>query len=384
MGRTYVRGMEWRDASNDEIEEGLEQFAALSAAAVARVCSLIAEVDARQSWMADGARNLVDWVAARLRMRRSSASRLVSVARQLADLPELRKCFAAGELSLDQVDAVSRVATKDTEDSLLRETAGLSAAALDRLARRRRAVGEDEARSVWDRRRLVRQWNLDESELRFHGRLPGDQGRVFDEAIDIRVDQMGVNPETGVFDLFETRSADALTELAATDTRSEGTPPQVSIFADLEALTTTDQGRAYLDNTAPISNSTAQRLVCDATIETIIRNGEQVIGIGRRSRKIPGWLRRLVHQRDGGLCQHPGCGNTRWLQVHHILSWAHGGRTELDNLILLCGFHHRFVHEHHWHITGPPHARVFRRPDWTPYPPPRSPLDIRLAQLVSI
>ncbi|MCZ6738996.1 MAG: HNH endonuclease, partial [Actinobacteria bacterium] len=56
--------------------------------------------------------------------------------------------------------------------------------------------------------------------------------------------------------------------------------------------------------------------------------------------------------------------------------------TDLDNLILLCGFHHRFVHEHGWHITRKPGDKmVFRRPDWTPYPPPKPGLHPKLAAL---
>lgn len=373
--------MEWREASNDQIDQGLDHFAGLSAAAFARVCELINEVDMRQSWMADGARNLTDWVAAKPRLRHSSAAQLVGISRRLADLPLLRERFAAGDLSLDQVDAISRMATPQTEAEMIEAALSLSTAALDRAARRHRGISEAEARSVWERRQLIRQWNLDESELRFRGRLPGVEGRILDQAIDSRVDEMGPNPESGLFDPLETRSADALVDIAATT--GSAAPTQVGIFADLEALTTSDKGTAYLDNTAPIPNSTAQRLACDATIETIIEDGNQVIGIGRRSRKIPGWLRRLVHERDGGVCQHPGCRNTRWLQVHHIISWAQGGGTDLDNLILLCGAHHRFVHEHGWRITGPPDNRVFRRPDWTPYAHHRRPLEPRLAQLVS-
>jgi hypothetical protein len=237
---------------------------------------------------------------------------------------------------------------------------------------------------VWERRSLLRQWSLDESELRFRGRLPGAEGRILDEAIDSRVDAMGTNPETGVFDPLETRSVDALVEMAATTGGAGGSAIQMTVFSELEALTTRDGGWAELDNTAPIPNSVAQWLGCDAVVETIVTEGGQPIGIGRRSRKIPGWLRRLVEYRDGHRCQHPGCGNTRWLQVHHIIPWVTGGPTNLDNLILLCGVHHRLVHRHHWHVTGPPQARVFRRADWTPYPGPRHPLDGRLADLVSI
>ena len=374
--------MEWREASNDQIDEALDRFAGLSAAGQARVCDLIAEVDVRQSWMADGARSLRDWVAARLGVRYSTAAQLVAVARRLVDLPHVKDRFCNGELSLDQVDAISRVATPDNESDLIEEALGLSAAALDRMARRDRGISEEDARTVWERRQLVRQWNLDESELRFRGRLPGVEGRIFDQAIDSRVDQMSPDVDTGIFDLYEHRAADALIGLAASGGGSDTTLVEVSVFADLEALTTTDQGKAFLDNTAPIPNTTAQRLGCDGTIQTIIKDGTQTVGVGRRTRRIPGWLRRLVIERDGGVCQHPGCTNTCWLQIHHIVPWAVGGATDLDNLILLCGSHHRFVHEHGWHITGPPERRVFRRPDWTPYPTQRPPITGRLAELV--
>lgn len=374
--------MDWETISQDQIEEALDHFAGLSAAGQARVCDLIAEVDRRQSWMTDGARNLTDWVAARLRIRHSTAAQLVSVSRRLVDLPLLSQRFAAGELSLDQVDAISTMATPQSEAALIEEALGLTVSTLERLARRHRGITEEEARSAWERRQLIRQWNLDESELRFRGRLPGVEGRMFDHAIDSRIDDMSPDPETGMFDLYEHRAADALVELAATSGSQDVTPPQVSVFADLEALTTPDQGTAYLDNTAPIPNTTAQRLVCDATVETIIRDGQQVIGIGRRSRKIPGWLRRLVIERDGGACQQPGCRNTHWLQIHHIVPWALGGTTDLENLIVLCGHHHRLLHEEGWHITGPSGRRVFRKPDWTPYPQPRASLDLRLRELV--
>lgn len=374
--------MDWERASNDQVDAAFDHFSGLTSAALARICELISEVDTRQSWMADGARNLTDWVATKLRVRHRSASRLVRVARRLGDLPLLAEQFAVGQLTLDQVDAVSRIATPENEEDLIERAARLTNSALDRLVRKERGISEEEAREIWERRKLIRQWNLDESELKFHGRLPGDAGRVFDQAIDTRIDDLGPNAETGMFDPLETRSADALTEMAATDGETSSSPVQLNVFADLKALTTDGDGRAYLDNTAPLANTTAQRLSCDATVETTIKDGEQIIGIGRRSRKVPGWLRRLVYERDGSQCQQPGCGNTHWLQVHHIIPWANGGRTDLDNLILLCGFHHRFVHERGWHITGSPDNRVFRRPDWTPYPHPRRPLDVRLGALV--
>jgi 5-methylcytosine-specific restriction endonuclease McrA len=236
---------------------------------------------------------------------------------------------------------------------------------------------KEEAGPVRERRKLIRRWNLDESELKFHGRLPGAEGRMFDRAID-RLDHVPPNPETELFDPLPTRAADALTELAA-PSAGDGSAVDMVVFADLDALMTDADAVANPDNTVPIPNETARRLGCEAAVQTVIRDGERVIGVGRKSKKVPGWLRRLVYQRDGSRCQHPGCRNTGWLQVHHIQPWAHGGPTDLDNSILLCGFHHRHVYELGWHITGPPEARVFRRPDWTLYPSLRRPLEPRLA-----
>ena len=36
---------------------------------------------------------------------------------------------------------------------------------------------------------------------------------------------------------------------------------------------------------------------------------------------------------------------SRFLEGHHIYRWADGGTTKLSNLVMLCRFHHRQVHE---------------------------------------
>lgn len=152
-----------------------------------------------------------------------------------------------------------------------------------------------------------------------------------------------------MFDAYSSRMVDGLVELAATttgDTTNTSSAPQVTVFADLQALVTETGGITELGHGALVPNDTARRLACDCVVETVITDGSSVVGVGTNSRKIPAWLRRLVTHRDGGHCSFPGCNNGRWLQVHHIQHWAHGGPTDLDNLILLCGFHHRFLHEH--------------------------------------
>jgi hypothetical protein len=68
------------------------------------------------------------------------------------------------------------------------------------------------------------------------------------------------------------------------------------------------------------------------------------LNVGRKTRSIPPALRRALNARDRG-CRFPGCSNTRYVDAHHIHHWAKGGETKLSNLVQLCRFHHRQVHE---------------------------------------
>jgi hypothetical protein len=79
-----------------------------------------------------------------------------------------------------------------------------------------------------------------------------------------------------------------------------------------------------------------------------------VLGLGRARREPSAWMLRQVRYRDRE-CRFPGCGMRRFTEAHQLRWWRHGGRTELDNLALICSFHHRLVHEHRWSVR--------RRPD---------------------
>ncbi len=306
------------------------------------------------------------------------------MARRLSDLPELTKRFGSGDLSLDQLDAIPRMATADTEAGLIEEALGLSNAVLDRKARRANPPTASDEKEAHRMRALWIQHTLDGSAGRLTAHLPNTDLEIVETAIRDRADQIPVDPETGLFDAYSARMADGLVEVCATTgDQTTVSPPQITVFADLDALTTIDSGVTELGSGALIPNETARRLSCDCVVEAVVTDGSVVIGVGRNNRTVPGWLRRLVIHRDGGTCVFSGCTNTNWLQVHHIVHWSQGGTTDLNNLILLCGFHHRFVHEEGWFITtGTGGDFQFRKPDRTLYPPPKPDLHPTLAALV--
>jgi hypothetical protein len=148
---------------------------------------------------------------------------------------------------------------------------------------------------------------------------------------------------TDLYPPFHHRCADALVELASMHAEDAGRPTVV-IHADARELNYLN-GVASLENGPPIAAEAARRMSCDARVQLVASapNGEP-IGVGRTVRTVPPWLARQLHHRDKG-CQFLGCGRTRGVQMHHIVHWSHGGPTDIDNLISLCPYHHRLVHE---------------------------------------
>ena len=73
-------------------------------------------------------------------------------------------------------------------------------------------------------------------------------------------------------------------------------------------------------------------------------------------------IRRALRVRDGG-CRFPGCDRSRFTHAHHIKHWADGGETRLDNLVTLCSFHHRQVHDGGYGVRVDEGEIEFMRPD---------------------
>ena len=113
-----------------------------------------------------------------------------------------------------------------------------------------------------------------------------------------------------------------------------------------------------------VSAETARRMACDAaTVSMHHGPGGEILDVGRRTRTISPALRRALAARDRQ-CRFPGCGNS-----HHLEHWADGGRTALDNLVLLCRRHHRAVHEEGFRVTLDADGGVqFVGPDGRPLP----------------
>ena len=146
--------------------------------------------------------------------------------------------------------------------------------------------------------------------------------------------------------------------------RTGGDRHQILVHVDVATLTGADEsGRCELEHGAPLAPETARRLACDASIVRLLERDGKPLTIGRKSRSIPPALRRALRTRDRG-CRFPGCGSRRFLDAHHIEHWARGGASDLDNLVHLCGTHHRLLHEGGFRIERRPDGKlIFRGTD---------------------
>ncbi|MBA3250288.1 MAG: DUF222 domain-containing protein, partial [Geodermatophilaceae bacterium] len=126
---------------------------------------------------------------------------------------------------------------------------------------------------------------------------------------------------------------------------------QVVITIPLRTLTD-GLGTATLPDGSPLSPGAARRWACDAEIiPAVLGGGSAVLDVGRAQRLFTGARRRALILRDGG-CAFPGCDRPpEWCQGHHIVCFAHGGRTEPGNGVLLCTPHHHAVHHDGWDIV---------------------------------
>ncbi|MDP8969518.1 MAG: HNH endonuclease, partial [Actinomycetota bacterium] len=171
------------------------------------------------------------------------------------------------------------------------------------------------------------------------------------------------------------RRADALVAVAETFLAHGVTQAPVAdrhqVVVHVDAVTLADAAdgdRCHVQDGPGLAAATVRRLTCDSSLVASIHDPQgRPLDVARKTRAIPPALRRALSSRDGG-CRFPGCTTRRRVDGHHIRHWADGGPTSLDNLVLLCRFHHRLVHEGGYRLRRSADTLTFARPDGQPLP----------------
>ncbi|MGH3692782.1 MAG: DUF222 domain-containing protein [Pseudonocardiaceae bacterium] len=166
----------------------------------------------------------------------------------------------------------------------------------------------------------------------------------------------------------EQRNADALVEVCELARGNDqissagGEPPHVTVTLDYQALLDGLSG-ARLDYGQRLSATQARLAACDCKIIPVVLGGAgEPLDVGRAQRTVPLGIRRALVARDRG-CRFPGCDRAPALcHAHHVQEWHHDGHTKVENCVLLCATHHRWVHATGWDITIRGNRIGFRPP----------------------
>ncbi|RZV46548.1 MAG: HNH endonuclease [Acidimicrobiia bacterium] len=317
---------------------------------------LIVELDTPESWLENSVSDMASWLQFDLGLEAKTARAWVRVAHALVELPLIRQAFWDGAVSFDEVRVLCRYATAENEGSLVALTAETPVGDLAAVIRRELAIES--------RRRAARQeasWvsmGWDEGLLWLRGEIYGVDGLVVEAVLRRLATQAPVDPASGVHRDPEVLTAEALVQMASESGATDGDHDRATLVVHFDAADLSSGRTSGLVGSQLIDGDELLALACDSRLQPAIDDPDGfTVGVGRTSRKIPHWLRRLLDDRDGG-CRFPGCGRTRWTHAHHIIHWANEGPTNLDNLIILCGFHHRLVHRDRWRIVGNPNGEV--------------------------
>jgi hypothetical protein len=332
--------------------------------------------------LVDGNITAASWIARTCGMSVTSAADRLRVGEQLEALPKTAAALASGEIGYQSVSVLAHLRDKlgekqdlFNEEEMLELARKHSVATLRYLCNYAWHVADPdgffkEAEENYSRRRLHISQMAD-GMYAVDGLLDPVTGAAFKTTVDALAKRKGPEDER----TRSQRRHDALGELVnhamdrGTLPRRNGVRPHINLTTTIEGLKhEAGAPPADLELSLPISTRTLERISCDSTISRVLLADSMVIDVGRATRTVSAPARRALRTRDKG-CRFPGCDRpVEWSNPHHIIHWATGGPSNLPNMVLLCYYHHRLVHEGGWHVIKSgrefrflPPERIFMR-----------------------
>ncbi len=309
------------------------------------------EVMNRDLYRDMGCSSINQYAIQELGFSKSKAGDFIRLARQLEKLPAVREAVARGQLGYTKAREIVSVATPETQDSWLIAAKGTRKELVREVKKAKQAAKVDPGQgvllpsspSVVTPRELPVRFVVDlspEQEARrsallerLHklGGVPADRAEFMLESMAafLEIREMEIADETDSIKKHHKRKH-TRTPRGVLNSR-----PPVQIHVHENETT----GRMTVQTIAgerELSKAESERMRCDAAV---CEHG------GRNTTTIPPRVRREVLARDKHRCRAPGCGRTRFLEVHHIVSRQQGGSNQSDNLMTLCASCHRLWHE---------------------------------------
>ncbi len=394
----------WSARADEELVAGVEEIQQLKAKAAALEASLLAEIDAREiprKHLAWGSTS--DWYTHLAGTTRGEGKRTIKHAKELVgERQATHVALAEGRVSPQQagviVDAIRKLPKAEHvrrrgEQALIDEATKLNASELFKAGRHLLAVVDpegEEKRAEKDLNREERAAHLDRGlsitddglgGVRIRGRGSVEDGAKLRAAL-LPFTKPKPKPEAaegGCESGEDTRDHgarmwDALIQLAehAVNTdiapASHGARPRVTVTIDADTLrddTPGGSGFGVTDDGLDISAAAVRRMACDCDLIRVLLDADGCpLDVGRTHRLVTPAIWTALVARDRH-CAFPGCTRPPVMgHAHHIRHWINGGPTSLENLVLLCGHHHRTIHHTPWQVR----LAADGRPEFLPPP----------------
>jgi hypothetical protein len=340
---THVRFRGWR-----EIDRDMRRLAARRAALDVEEAKMLLEAKRAEIHKHLGYGSFVEYVERALGYAPNTGRDRVRVAEELETLPAIEEAWEEGRLSYSAVREMTRVATPENEEELIAYVDGLTV---------REVIGAMRGLEKGDDPNKRREPFSEPRRL--HMELPPETYALFLEArrrLEHETGQCMTDAE------FMAMASRMILEGATGDDRPNTPPHQIAI------VTCPECKRAWHDvpgQSIEISAAALERAKCDAVKLGCVDDGGATPP--EASRTIPAPMRRAVLARDHHRCRIPGCGNSMYVDVHHIDHWADVKCHDMNKLLTTCGLHHTMHHEGRIRISGTAESLVVTHADGRPY-----------------
>jgi hypothetical protein len=354
--------------------ELMEEAAATSrrlASLAGRIVLLAAELDRREAWRGEGATSVEAWLAERCAVSPATARAWAHVGTRLAELPALSHGLCAGAVSFDQVRAVVDAARPENEAALLAQASECSVRQLAEVAK---AVAPPRfSSSTSAREQASRSVRFNDACRTMSAQLPAEAYAEVRAGLEATARHVPSDGQTR----WDQRLADALVAVVRGGGRGPARRPSPSrrgradeeepstdevspspyvVVAHVPLATLTDEDSELageLEHRGLIDAVVAQRLACDATLVVALDDDVGHTMYEGRARRDPTPTQRRELWRQDRHCRFPGCQHATFVNPHHLRWWKRDrGKTDLDNLALLCEHHHGLIHSKAWRLEG--------------------------------
>jgi hypothetical protein len=263
---------------------------------------VLQKIDSRKLFRTLGYTSLFDYTTRALGLSESVAYGLITVSRKSLEVPQLKVAIESGNISVARAKMMTSVLTLSNATELIEKAKDMTHREL-----------EKEVASL------------------------SPKGPTREQTKYISADRVELKVSLS--------EAVMKTIKRVQDLESQRTSKAINLEQTLEAM-----AMVYLERNDPLLKAERALQKPSAPKAHQQPKEDKVSTTNYRRTPLSAELKHKVHQRDQGQCvvensDGQRCANRRWLNVHHRIPVSQGGENELQNLMTVCFFHHKIIHD---------------------------------------